>query len=224
MFGLFDKKYTFDDVPLKDIKELKKRIKIVVIDDNRASFPIETMQDFGFTLEYWNIINSQKFKRLENNEFDIIILDIEGVVDTSELGEKDGLDILKALKNKNSKQIIIAFSGSTYDVSKGEFWKMTDSFLKKPINAFDTKEMLEEIILKYYSANILIEQLKKIINDQIDNQKNVDKLENIIVKAIIKEEKSLDVMKIMRIGISDTSGIITIFTTLREIYKKMDNE
>lgn len=224
MFGLFGKKYTFDDIPLKDINELKKRIKIVVIDDNSDSFPIETMQDFGFTLEYWKIIDSQKLKRLENNEFDIIILDIEGVVDTSELGEKDGLDILKSLKNKNSKQIIIAFSGSTYDVSKGEFWKMTDSFLKKPINAFDTKEMLEEIILKYYSANTLIEQLKNIIHDQIDNQKNIDKLENIIVKSIIKEEKSLDVMKIMRIGVSDTTGIITIFTTLKEIYKKMNNE
>ena len=126
MFEFFSKKYTFNDIPLSDINDLKKRIKIVVIDDNKDSFPIETMQDFGFTLEYWKIIDSNKLKRLEKNEFDIIILDIEGVVETSELGEKDGLDILKSLKNKNNKQIIIAFSGSTYDVSKGEFWKITD--------------------------------------------------------------------------------------------------
>lgn len=223
MFEFFSKKYTFNDIPLSDINDLKKRIKIVVIDDNKDSFPIETMQDFGFTLEYWKIIDSNKLKRLEKNEFDIIILDIEGVVETSELGEKDGLDILKSLKNKNNKQIIIAFSGSTYDVSKGEFWKITDDFLKKPINAFDTKEMLEEIILNNYSINNLINQLKQIINKQIDNQKDIEKLENIIVKAI-KEEKNLDMLKIVKAGIADTSGIMTIFTTLNEVYKKINNE
>ena len=223
MFEFFSKKYTFNDIPLSDINDLKKRIKIVVIDDNKDSFPIETMQDFGFTLEYWKIIDSNKLKRLEKNEFDIIILDIEGVVETSELGEKDGLDILKSLKNKNNKQIIIAFSGSTYDVSKGEFWKITDDFLKKPINAFDTKEMLEKIILNNYSINNLINQLKQIINKQIDNQKDIEKLETIIVKAI-KEEKNLDMLKIVKAGITDTSGIMTIFTTLNEVYKKINNE
>lgn len=223
MFEFFSKKYTFNDIPLSDINDLKKRIKIVVIDDNKDSFPIETMQDFGFTLEYWKIIDSNKLKRLEKNEFDIIILDIEGVVETSELGEKDGLDILKSLKKKNNKQIIIAFSGSTYDVSKGEFWKITDDFLKKPINAFDTKEMLEEIILNNYSINNLINQLKQIINKQIDNQKDIEKLETIIVKAI-KEEKNLDMLKIVKAGITDTSGIMTIFTTLNEVYKKINNE
>lgn len=223
MFEFFSKKYTFNDIPLSDINDLKKRIKIVVIDDNKDSFPIETMQDFGFTLEYWKIIDSNKLKRLEKNEFDIIILDIEGVVETSELGEKDGLDILKSLKNKNNKQIIIAFSGSTYDVSKGEFWKITDDFLKKPINAFDTKEMLEEIILNNYSINNLINQLKQIINKQIDNQKDIEKLETIIVKAI-KEEKNLDMLKIVKAGITDISGIMTIFTTLNEVYKKINNE
>ena len=221
--SLFHTKYSFNDIPLSDINDLKKRIKIVVIDDNKDSFPIETMQDFGFTLEYWKVINSKKLKRLENNEFDIIILDIEGVVETNELGEKDGLDILKPLKNKNSKQIIIAFSGSSYDVSKGEFWKITDDFLKKPINAFDTKEMLEEIILSHYSINNLINQLKQIIHKQIDNPKEIEKIENIIVKAI-KEDKSLDLVKILKTGIADTSGIMTIFTTLNEVYKKLNNE
>ncbi|RXK03702.1 hypothetical protein CRV02_00455 [Arcobacter sp. CECT 8989] len=219
----FGKKYTFDDIPLSDVNDLKKRIKIVVIDDDSNSFPMETMQDFGFTLEYWNIIDSKKFKRLENNEFDIIILDIEGVVDKNELGEKDGLDILKSLKNKNKEQIIIAFSGSSYDISKGEFWKITDGFLNKPINSFDTKEMLEEIILTHYSTNILIEQLQKIITTQVDNASDAEKLENLIVKAI-KEEKTLDIKKVIRVGIADTSGIMTIFTTLSEIYKKINNE
>lgn len=222
MFG-FGKKYTFDDIQKNDINDLKKRIKIVVIDDNKDSFPVDTMQDFGFTIEYWSIINSKKFKRLENNEFDIIVLDIEGVVDTVELGEKDGLDILKILKNKNKKQIIIAFSGKTYDVSKGEFWKLANGFLKKPINALDTKETLEDIIIENYSINNLIEQMQKLIKKEVENNNDISSLENIIVKSI-KKDKELNIMKIVKMGIADTSGLLTIYTALNEIYKKMNNE
>ncbi len=222
MLDLF-KKYKFDDIPRKDINELKKRIKIVVIDDDENSFPLETIQDFGFTIEYWKMIDSGKLKRLENKEFDIIILDIQGVVNESELGMKDGLDILKSLKNKNDKQIIIAFSGSQYDISKGEFWKITDDFLKKPINAFDTKEMLEEIIERHYSTNLLIKKLQDILTKESNNQKEIEKLENIIVKSLLKK-KSLDVFKILKVGVADTSGIMTIFTTLSQFIEENNNE
>ena len=61
------------------------------------------------------------------------------------------------------------------------------------------------------------------LNKQIDNQKDIEKLETIIVKAI-KEEKNLDMLKIVKAGITDTSGIMTIFTTLNEVYKKINNE
>lgn len=50
---MFFKKYKYEDISSVDLKELKKRIKIVVIDDDENSFPISQMQSFGFTIEYW---------------------------------------------------------------------------------------------------------------------------------------------------------------------------
>ena len=52
MFEFFSKKYTFNDIPLSDINDLKKRIKIVVIDDNKDSFPIEQCKTLVL---HWNI-------------------------------------------------------------------------------------------------------------------------------------------------------------------------
>lgn len=222
MLDMFKKK-SLSDIPLVSLENLKKKIKIVVIDDEKNSFPVGSMQDFGFTVEYWDKINIHKYTRLENNEFDIIILDINGIVDIESLGSKDGLDILKSLKGKNPKQIVVAFSGSTYDISKGEFWKLADSFLKKPINVLDTKEMIETIILNNFSNEQLIKQLESIIKSQITDETNAKKLENLIVRSITNQ-KSLDIVKIVKTGIADTSGIITITTVLSDVYNRMSSE
>ncbi len=53
---MFFKKYRYDDIMTIELKELKKRIKIVVIDDDENSFPIIQMQSFGFTLEYFQCV------------------------------------------------------------------------------------------------------------------------------------------------------------------------
>lgn len=212
MFNLF-KKHTFKDLKPVNLDELKKRTKIVVIDDEADSFPVEGIQNFGFTIEYWNSLDSNKLKRLENKEFDIIILDIIGVVKKEELGDIDGLNILKSLKEKNQKQIIVAFSGSTYDVSKGEFWKLADGFIKKPISLFDTKEKLQQLIKDHFSNEKLIQQLEDLMRLQVENPSDYKKLENYIVSSV-KKQKSLDLTKLVRLGIADTSGVVTIVTGL----------
>jgi len=222
LFNFF-KKETFDDIPLVDLDDLKKRTKMVVIDDEEDSFPVEGIQNFGFTVEYWSLLDSNKLKRLENNEFDIIILDILGIVDENELGEINGIDILKNLKSTNQNQIIIAFSGSTYDVSKGEFWKLADGFMNKPIQLLNTKEKLEQIIKDNFSNEKLILKLQDLMKLQIENQSDYKKIEDYIVSSI-KKQKKLDLTKLVKSGITDTSGILTIVTGLMTIYEKYKND
>lgn len=219
----FFRKQTFKEIPIADLDDLKKRTKIVVIDDEVDSFPVAGIQNFGFTVEYWNLLDSNKLKRLENNEFDIIILDILDIVDTNDLGDKNGIDILKILKNKNSNQVIVAFSGSTYDVSKGEFWKLADDFMKKPVGLLDTKEKLEQIIKDKFSNEKLINNLKEIMKLQIENQSDYKKLEDYIVNTV-KKQKTLDLSKLVKLGITDTSGVLTIVTALITIYEKYTSE
>lgn len=215
---MFFKKYRYDDIMTIELKELKKRIKIVVIDDDENSFPIIQMQSFGFTLEYWAEIDAEKLNRLEEGAFDIIVLDIFGVVNKS-LGDLTGLDILKSLKHKNPKQLIIAFSGSSYEIDKGEFWKLADDFIKKPISAFDTKERLESILSDNYSINKLLSKIKETVSKQVQDIKKESEIENIIVKAIFSRSNKLDLVKLTRIGIQDTASIMTLVTTIISIIK-----
>lgn len=219
----FFRKQTFKEIPIVDLDDLKKRTKIVVIDDEEDSFPVAGIQNFGFTVEYWNLIDSNKLKRLENNEFDIIILDILDIVDINDLGDKNGIDILKILKNKNYNQVIVAFSGSTYDVSKGEFWKLADDFMKKPVGLLDTKEKLEQIIKDKFSNEKLINNLQEIMKLQIENQSDYKTIEDYIVNTV-KKRKQLDLSKLVKAGITDTSGVLTIVAALITIYEKYTNE
>jgi len=222
LFNYF-KKQKFQDIPLIDLDDLKKNTKIVVIDDVEDSFPIKGIQNFGFTVEHWDIIDSNKLKRLEHNEFDIVILDILGIVDTNELGNIDGIDILKSLKKSNPNQIIIAFSGSKYDVSKGEFWKLADGFMNKPIQLLNTKEKLEQIIKDNFSNEKLILRLQDLMKLQVENQSDYKKIEDYIVKTV-KKQGTLDLTKIVRLGITDTSGVLTIVTSLITLYNKYSND
>lgn len=215
---MFFKKYKYEDISSVDLKELKKRIKIVVIDDDENSFPISQMQSFGFTIEYWSEIDESKLNRLEESDFDIIILDIFGVVNKS-LGDLTGLDILKSLKHKSPKQFIIAFSGSSYEIDKGEFWKLADDFLKKPISAFDTKERLESILSDTYSIDKLINKIKETVSKQVQDVKKENEIEKIISKAIMTKNNKLDLVKLTRIGIQDTAAITTLVTTAISIMK-----
>lgn len=219
---MFFKKYTFDDIPSVNLNDLKKKIKMVVIDDDPNSFPLSEVQDFGFTIEYWDKIDTGKLKRLENKDFDVIILDIQGVVDPS-LGKLNGLDILKTIKSKNKEQVIVAFSGSRYDVSKGEFWKMADAFLKKPIDVFSIKEELEELLETHFTNNKLIKNLKEIFNESTKSQSDYEKLENIITKSIIKSS-SLDPVAIAKLGIVDVKSVIEVASALKDLYEKFADE
>ena len=70
--------------------------------------------------------------RLENADFDIVILDIQGVAAPGLSGPGDGLDILRRVKNVNPGQVVVAFSGKKYDLSRTEFWKLADDTLVIP--------------------------------------------------------------------------------------------
>jgi len=216
------KKYKFEDIPRIDLTSLKRKIKMVVIDDEKDSFPLELVQDFGFTIEHWNTINSNRLKRLEQNEFDVIILDIKGVVDSS-LGEKDGKDILKGIKDKNPDQVIIAFSGNKYDIADGEFWQKADGFLNKPISALDAKEELENIIECHFTNNKLIRDLEALLKDQAKDNSSYEKMEKAVATTIMSSS-DLDLLTLVKLGVTDTAAVKKVVRTLSDLYKKFSDD
>lgn len=204
------------DIP---IAELRKRTKIVVVDDEEESFPCRLLQDDGYTIEWWSKVDSPKLKRLENGDFDIIILDIMGVVD-KEISKDDGIGILKRIKNVNNHQLVVAFSGQSYDLSKTEFWKLADEALSKPVTFVQCKEVLDNLIktkiniLNYWSA------INSILMLSGKPSKDISVLENKLV-SILEGSSKFDENEIINKvlgGVRNTAAIITLIKAIFRIW------
>ena len=97
MFGF--RKKTFEQVNLSlPFNEIRKRARILVIDDDEEAFPYKLLEKEGYNVQYWPKV--EVLRDLENGEYDIIILDIFGVA-SAEMSTNDGLGILEHLKKHN---------------------------------------------------------------------------------------------------------------------------
>jgi len=144
------------------------------------------MRNEGYAIDYWPKV--QNLSRLEGGEYDIIVLDIGGVA--KEYTHEDGLGILEHLKDANPAQIVVAFSGQTFDLSKNRFWRLADDSLSKPVDATRCKRMLDSLIenkmtLSHYWGAV-IEVLKR---EQVSD-KNIAQIEDRLARAI--ESKDTD--------------------------------
>ena len=178
------KKLTSLAKPLS-LVDLRKRVKIVVIDDDENAFPTRILQDEGYTIEHWPEVKS--LDRLERGDFDIIVLDIAGVA--GRFAPDDGLGILDHLKRHNPAQIIVAFSGQSFDLSKQRFFDMADDVLPKPVNALKCKQILDQLIEAKFTVEHMWNSVVVIMRRENVPQKAIDKLEQSIAKAISKGDK-----------------------------------
>jgi DNA-binding NtrC family response regulator len=139
---MFYSKRKIDALAQPPVDDVRRRTRILVIDDDENSFPIQILRQEGYTIDYWDKVNN--LHQLEEGDYDIIILDIQGVA--KELDREDGLGILKHIKEVNPSQIVVAFSGHSYDLSKAEFWKIADDSLAKPVDATKCKRLIDNLI------------------------------------------------------------------------------
>jgi CheY-like chemotaxis protein len=220
LISFFTSKKKLNDLPLDiPIAELKKRTKIVVVDDEEESFPYKLLQNDGYTIEWWEKVDSPKLQRLENGDFDIIVLDIMGVVD-KEISKDDGIGVLKRIKNVNQHQLIVAFSGQSYDLSKTEFWKLADDTLSKPVTFIQCKEVLDNLIktkiniLNYWRA------IKAILTTSGMAQKNISSLENELVMILDGSSKFNEdlILKKFLGGVQNSAAIITLIQAILRIW------
>lgn len=92
--------------------ELVKRTRIVVIDDERTTFPFDVLQEQGYSIDHWPDVKD--ISKLESGFYDIIILDIGGI--GRELDEtNEGISILKHLK-KERRKAFLSFTHALRDL------------------------------------------------------------------------------------------------------------
>ena len=133
-----------------DIAQLRKRAKILVIDDDPNAFPVQVLKDEGYTIDHWTEVTS--LERLERGDFDVIVLDIAGVA--TKFTKMDGLGILEHLKQANPTQIVDAFSGQSFDLGKNKFFRLADDALAKPVDALKCKQVLDHLLETKFTVEI----------------------------------------------------------------------
>ncbi len=168
--------------------QLRKRVKIVVIDDEEESFPYKLLQDDGYTIEWWERVDSHKLQRLENGDFDIIILDIQGVAD-HKLSSSDGIDVLKRIKSVNKHQIVVAFSGHSYDLSKTAFWRLADDALNKPVTVIKCKELLDRLIQEKITLSNYWNAIVELMRANGVSERTSRRIEKEIVAGLTGQKK-----------------------------------
>jgi DNA-binding response OmpR family regulator len=183
--ALFRKRRIADINPSIPFGEIKKRVRILVIDDDPNSFPLDAFKNEGYAIEHWQTVKT--LERLERGDYDIIILDIVGV--SGGWSPDDGLGILEHIKATNPSQVVVAFSGMSFDLSKNRFWRLADDSLAKPVDAAKCKRLVDGIIkdkltIQHYWAGVT-----GVLKNQGLSDRAIDKLEAKVVKALEDKDK-----------------------------------
>jgi len=220
LLSFLNKKKRIDSLPFNvPSSELKRKTKIVVIDDEEDSFPYRLLQNDGYTIEWWEKVDSAKLQRLENGDFDIIILDIMGVADR-ELSSTDGIGVLKRIKSVNKHQVVVAFSGQSYDLSKTEFWKLADDALSKPVTLIQCKELLDNLIANKININNYWNAIRDLLVVNGIPQKSINQIETELVN-VLEGEKSYNEQEFINNflgGIQNTAAIVTLIQAIVRVW------
>lgn len=211
--GIF-KKRKLSDLNIKmPLKEKRKRAKILVIDDEET-FPIDLLSKEGYNIQYWEKVES--LRTLEEGEYDIIFLDIFDVA--KDISKEDGLGVLEHLKKYNPGQIIIAYSGRSYDLNKTKFWRLADDTLAKPSDLVTCKEVIDKMLEDRFNIHYYWESLKQLLTDNNIDHNTITKLEDRLAKALRKGKK-VSVAEFLPIGIRTTELIARIAPLANTIIK-----
>jgi DNA-binding response OmpR family regulator len=179
---------------------VRKRARILVIDDDEEAFPYKLLQKEGYNVHYWPRI--ENLRLLESGEYDLIILDIFGVA-AKDVSATDGIGVLEHIKKSNPGQLVIAYSGQKYDLSQARFWKIADDYLGKPSSLIECKEKIDFLLNKEFTPKHYWDELVHILQAESISQKSMRRFESYLVREI-KRGKAMPVHKIERfLRISD---------------------
>ena len=155
-----------------------KELNILILDDEPQNYPIEYLRNCKYKINHREEISLSNIDEIL--DFDLIILDITGIVKEDKL--KGGFELLKRLrKEKPLGQAIIAASSKRFDLSVADFYEMADVKIKTPIDGIEMEEVLEQAMkLKF---NVL--ELAKKLDHTIELVQNIPLRDTIMNEAIL---------------------------------------
>src|SRR5438067_2540709 len=120
--------------------ELRRRSRILVIDDERPEL-VDDLQKAGFAVDYHPDINKENLSFLDQNIFDLILLDF-GNVGTS-VGPDQGLTLLRHIKRINPAIVVLAYTSKALGADHADFYRLADGVLAKDAGIAESMEKIE---------------------------------------------------------------------------------
>lgn len=182
--ALFGRAKTLSDVPLPSFQDVKRRTRVLVIDDDANSFPFDLMRREGYSVEHWPRVESMN--PLEEGQYDIVILDIQDVA--GHISESDGLGVLELIKARNPAQIVVAFSGHSFDLGKNKFWRMADDALCKPVDVAACKRIIDGLIEAKRTPQHYWSAVASVLEQHGVSPKDIAKLEDRVARALQRKD------------------------------------
>ncbi|WP_426670912.1 hypothetical protein ACPPVU_06695 [Mucilaginibacter sp. McL0603] len=167
-----------------DFEELKKRTRIVVIDDEKT-FPVSLFRNEGYSIDEWPKV--EDYGKLQSGFYDIIVLDIKGVA--MHISNDDGLGVLEDIKHYNPSQIIIAYSQHSFDLTKSKFWELADEKIAKPSDFLKMKRIIDDLITTKFNPNRYINTLHAILRNNQVGEKQIRRFDKEIYNSIKGKKK-----------------------------------
>lgn len=208
MFNFFGKKQ-WPEIPFE---EIKKRSKILVVDDSDFAYLTLFKKD-GYSIEHWKDIKN--LPSLEKGAFDIILLDIQGV--GKKQSQDQGFGILKHLNKACPAQIVIAYSNADWSLKYQEFFRMADAVLAKSSDYVDFKRVVDELLIKRFSMDFYLDRFVQLTGSH--TQGDISKLKKQATKAILSRStrkledylrNEIDNTKVVTLGIEVIKAAINI--------------
>ena len=194
---------------------LKRLARIVVVDDEADSFPVDALRAQGYSIEYWPILDAERLSRLERAEFDIVVLDIQGVVPPGFSDTGNGLGVLRRIKKLNDSQVVVACSGQSYTIDTMEFYRLADSTLAKPISVLRAMETIDDLLRKHVDPTLYWAGIVKMLQANGVTDDKIATLENTVANAAKKNRRvSID-------QIESIVGRVNTLATVGELVMKV---
>lgn len=165
--------------PNLSIDEIRKRARILVIDDSDF-FYLQLFKDDSYTIEKWDDVND--LQKLESGYFDIVLLDIQGI--GKKQSKDQGFGILKHINQTCPAQIVIAYSNANFSLKYHDFFKNADAILAKTADYVEFKRTVDKLLVQRFSMGFYVDRIAKLASPYLPPQ-DINKVKTLSEKAIL---------------------------------------
>ncbi|MGA7796510.1 MAG: hypothetical protein WCA19_26075 [Candidatus Acidiferrales bacterium] len=199
----FFRKKSWPDV---DLSEIKKRARMLVIDD--ADFPYQSLfERDGYTLEKWPDVTD--LPKLESGFYDVILLDLQGV--GREQSVEQGLGILRHLRHSSPAQVIIAYSSADWSLKYQEFFDLADAVLAKSADYVEFKRTVDELLQQRFSLGFYVARVQALVGQFVNDPERIDSL----VRSAVLDQSPDKLQKYLAAKSTDPQVITKVLDVLK---------